>query len=89
MQQALVALTDGPSCRGNAMSVWWAVLVFGTAMVGLVSKWMVLRFLRRAHDKDGLEGLKTAADALRRVRAWNSTRELTAKRLRRIIDRPG
>lgn len=69
------------------MTVWWGVVaVAATGVCGLVAKWMVLRFLRRVYENGGREDMLAAAEALRRVRAWQVTKELTAKRMRRAAD---
>lgn len=53
------------------MSVWWvAIATFGTAVCGLIAKWMVLRFLRRVYERGGREDLKAAAEALRQIQTW-------------------
>jgi hypothetical protein len=70
------------------MSAWWIAVVAGTTVSPLVGKWLVLRFFRHVYDKGGAEDLAVAADALRRVRTWQITRELAAKRVRRLAD-PG
>lgn len=68
------------------MSVWWVVVA--TGLFGLVGKWMVLRFLHRIYERGGREDMTAAAEALRNVRAWHSTRTVAAKRLRRAADSP-
>ena len=54
----------------SVMSVWWAIIaVVGSGLIGLVGKWMTLRFLQRIYDRGGREDLTAAADALQRIRA--------------------
>ena len=53
----------------SVMSVWWAIIaVVGSGLIGLVGKWMTLRFLQRIYDRGGREDLTAAAEALQRIR---------------------
>jgi len=68
------------------MFVWWVVTVAVTGILGLLAKWMVLRFLHRIYERGGREDMVAAAEALRYVRAWHVTKDLTARRVRRAAD---
>jgi hypothetical protein len=71
------------------MSMWWGAVVVATGLFGLVGKWMVLRFLQRIYERGGREDMTAAAEALRHVRAWHTTRTVAAKRLRRAANPHG
>ena len=68
------------------MSVWWFAAVVALGLFGLVGRLMVLRFLERMHRRGGRDDMLAAAEALRRLRAWQTTKALVAKRLRRAAE---
>jgi hypothetical protein len=66
------------------MSAWWICLIAGATLIsGLVTRWMVLRFLHRIYLRGGAEDLKVAAEALRRTRSWTVVEKFTHLRRRR------
>ena len=70
------------------MSVWWSAAVVAAALIGLLGKWMIIRFLERMQQRGGRDDMLAAAEALKHLRAWQSTKALVAKRLRRAAEPP-
>ena len=62
--------------------IWLAALIVGIgATTGLLSLWLVLRFLRHTYDKGGVDDLTAAASAIHIAR-W-------PRRARQELPEPG
>jgi len=70
------------------MSVWWFAAVVAVALIGLVGKLIMIRFLERMHKRGGREDMLAAAEALKQLRSWQTTKALVVRRARRTADPP-